>query len=279
MSHEAKHRQLKLCVPRAQVNRQQEGAAKVCRCVDGESEPDCTYILTFSSDFSSEQESRSKQQLPTGPVMGPARPPAEVIALPPMTAEQEVEDGSAPTSPFTANRSLLRELTVPSVPNYDIPPSPPDSPRESTTAKFRKFLELKEQGVHFNERLARSTAMRNPGLTQNLIDFAGIGASDQYATSLPTSIWDPKAVPEAAFKEQLTLSQQKIAKERERSQGGAMAFVAATADSEGGRATGKASAPQSAAERVMVGLETGRLDATQLPNSRKKSRFGPDVNL
>ena len=33
---------------------------------------------------------------------------------------------------------------------------------EHTNARFKHFLELKKQRIHFNEKLARSSALKNP---------------------------------------------------------------------------------------------------------------------
>lgn len=159
-----------------------------------------------------------------------------------------LDPSSRPQSPYTANRALLRDLTLPPVPNLDVPPSPPGTPPPSLgalTAKFETFLELKrKKGTHFNARLAQSTAMRNPSLMDKLLDFVGLedpvaasdgkkgrpGASskggapalaqtnavaDQYVTVLPLDIWDPTALPEWAFRGELRKAQEKVQKDRE----------------------------------------------------------------
>lgn len=69
-----------------------------------------------------------------------------------------------------------------------MPPSPAGSPRPSTTAKIEQFLRLKAQGIHFNEKLAASPALRNPGLLGSLRDFAGIDEDAQYASTLPDDL-------------------------------------------------------------------------------------------
>lgn len=81
---------------------------------------------------------------------------------------------------------------MPPYPDFDIPDAPPPPPTNSeeaaklaaTTKKFERFLELKKQGVHFNERLQNSSSLRNPSLLPKLMDFAGIRTEDSYATTL-----------------------------------------------------------------------------------------------
>jgi hypothetical protein len=187
-----------------------------------------------------------------------------------------------PQSPYSANQALLRDLTLPTIPNYDIPPSPPGSPLESTNAKFKHFLELKKQGIHFNKKLAKSSALKNPSLMQKLMDFSDIDEAGQYATTLPTEIWDPNGFPNSAYKEELTKSQQRILKkkEEEKSRGHreCVEFVTASAPSESVGRSGTPSAggrisQQSAAERIMAGLDRGHSSSPQVLNTKRKTRF------
>lgn len=167
-------------------------------------------------------------------------------------------------SPYSANRAATRNLTMPLLPNLDIPPSPPGSPPPGMEEKFERFLQLKKQGVHFNDKLAGSSALKNPMLLQRLMASAGLSESDQYATALPEDLWDPSAFPNHAYKEELARSQQQIAKRKEegnlRKQREKVDFVP-TADAErsfrgdgttsmfGGKGNG-----DSAAERVATSL-------------------------
>jgi hypothetical protein len=210
-----------------------------------------------------------------GPSLGPIDIPTELL-LP--------EDGEtmAPQSPYSANRALLRDLTLPTNPNYDIPPSPPGSPMESTNSKFKHFLELKKQGVHFNEKLAKSSALKNPSLMQKLMTFADIDEVGQYATTVPKDLWNPDAFPEYAFKEELAHSQQKIRKRKEdenaKGQRDSIDFVPAAASSEplsrsGTPGTGGRTGQKSAAERIMAGLDRGRSNSPQVQGTKRKTRF------
>lgn len=190
------------------------------------------------------------EALKDAPVLGPSLPTGEEVIQMQTDADaaaflDSLDPSSRPQSPYTANRALLRDLTLPPVPNLDVPPSPPGTPPPSLgalTAKFETFLELKrKKGTHFNARLAQSTAMRNPSLMDKLLDFVGLedpvaasetksrpgapkGApalastnsmADQYITVLPPDIWDPTSLPEWAFRGELRKAQEKVQKERE----------------------------------------------------------------
>lgn len=122
---------------------------------------------------------------------------------------------SAPNSPYSANRSLIHDLTLPAKAKLEIPPSPPGSSPGRMDKKFEQFLHLKKQGLHFNEKLARSSALKNPSLLPKLMNFAGLEERDQYATTLPTDIWDPAGFPSLMYKEGLAKSQHDISKKRE----------------------------------------------------------------
>lgn len=214
-----------------------------------------------------------------GPLVGPTLGPTGDI---PEEMRLEEDQAMPPQSPYSANRALLRDLTLPTIPNYDIPPSPSGSPRESTNAKFKHFLELKKQGVHFNEKLSKSSAVKNPSLMQKLMGFADIEEAGQYSTTLPKELWDPSLFPQSVYKEELAKSQQTILKKREgekiRGQRESVEFVPATSTQEsssrsGTPGTGGRPSQKSAAERVMAGLEKGRSNSPQVQGVKRKSRF------
>jgi hypothetical protein len=213
-----------------------------------------------------------------GPTLGPSGPIDGYISPPSSELETFI-----PQSPYSADRAQLRELTLPPIPNPNIPSSPPGSPPASTNAKFAQFLELKKQGIHFNEKLAKSSALKNPSLMEKLMDFADIGDIEQYGSTLSKELWDPLAFPGWAYKEELVKSQQRILKKREEaktaSQRDSLDFVPATAsgDSSSGGTSGASSGrlgPKSAAERVMEGLDRGRSNSPVTQSGMKrKTRF------
>jgi hypothetical protein len=166
-----------------------------------------------------------------GPSLGPDVPAAEDPTGSDADADASAEmvAGLPPGSPYSAHRAMLRNLTLPVVPDLDIPPSPPGSPSAATNKKFENFLELKKKGVHFNSRLADTPAMRNPALVDKLLGFAELDHRDQYRTTLPTDLWDPDAFPRHAYKEQLRQSQSDIAQAKARAPGTPVSFVASEA--------------------------------------------------
>ncbi|KAI1093654.1 HCNGP-like protein-domain-containing protein [Rostrohypoxylon terebratum] len=189
-----------------------------------------------------------------GPQIGPAPAPAAGPSFPPLEEAPLEDDGPGlpPGSPYTATRALLRDLTLPPIPNTDIPPSPPGSPPPATSAKIERFLELKKQGVHFNSKVAQNPSLRNPALTEKLLAFVDLGgAADQYQTTLPPEIWDPTAFPRYAYKEQLKQSQAEVEKARMRGKGAPVEFIAATAPS----------------------VEDGQAGASKSSTGKRKTRF------
>ncbi|CAK4013256.1 meiotically up-regulated gene 151 -like [Lecanosticta acicola] len=111
---------------------------------------------------------------------------------------------------------------MPTVPNFDIPDSPPPPPRNSekaaalaaTTKKFEHFLDLKKQGIHFNERLQSSSSLRNPSLLPKLMDFAAISTLDSYKSALPEGIAVPSAWPDQSYAENLLRQNERNEKKR-----------------------------------------------------------------
>jgi hypothetical protein len=134
--------------------------------------------------------------------------------MPPET-EQLDEEASAPSSAYSRTRATIRSLTMPPIPNLNIPDSPPGSPPPESTKKFTRFLELKKKGVHFNTRLEESPALRNPAVLKRLTALAGIDDVDQYASALPKDIAAPPQFPPGAYFEELNRNQLRLLKKRE----------------------------------------------------------------
>jgi hypothetical protein len=147
----------------------------------------------------------------SGPISGPSLGPT---VSPPPAGETSLDD-AVPRSPYASNRALVQNLTLPMVPNFEIPPSPPGSPPQKATKKFAQFLELKKKGQHFNQRLEGSSVLRDPGHLRRLLDFAGISECEQYASSLSEDVAVPIVFPPWAYTEELRASQKRILKSRE----------------------------------------------------------------
>ncbi|KAL4776218.1 nucleophile aminohydrolase [Aspergillus nidulans var. acristatus] len=109
-----------------------------------------------------------------------------------------------------SNRTLIHDLTLPPVPNLDIPPSPPGSPNPAANAKFEHFLSLKKQGIHFNDKLANSISLKNPSLLSQMMQHAGIDDRAQYSSSLPTEMWNTSNLPSWGYKEELLKAQREL---------------------------------------------------------------------
>ena len=203
--------------------------------------------------------------------------------MPNQTAADQDDPSSNPQSPYSSAKLTIRDLTMPPIPNFDIPPSPPGSPPPESTAKFAHFLELKKRGVHFNSKLQDSSALRNPGLFQKLMDFAGIAEDDQYVSALPEDLAVPKTFPTWAYSEQLDKTQQRVLKKKEeensRIQRERLEFVSA-ADATLSSHSGTPPAISSREERVKPVLDKGKFQGrdegsrrTERADGVKKSKF------
>ena len=139
-----------------------------------------------------------------GPSLGPIAPlPRTSIASP----------------SYSSNRTMVQELTLPIRANLNIPPSPPGSPHLGLDEKILHFLSLKNQGTHFNSKLASSSALQNPSLLAKLIESAGLdkdGAQDQHATTLSRKLWNPHGFPDDAYKNGLMKMQHEAEKKKMR---------------------------------------------------------------
>ncbi|XPS79322.1 hypothetical protein M3J09_011307 [Ascochyta lentis] len=189
---------------------------------------------------------------PSAPVNGPAQGPAVL----PSPADGDAADDVPPGSPYTSNRAIIQNLTLPTVPNFEIPASPPGSPPQQATKKFAQFLELKNKGQHFNQRLESSSVLRDPGHSQKLMNFAGISEEEQHASVLSKGLAVPAVFPPWAYVEELKASQKRIfkAKEQEkaRTPREAIDFVSATKSGAASRTSipsGKMSTSHSASKR------------------------------
>jgi HCNGP-like protein len=145
----------------------------------------------------------------------------------PPEAEDPNDVASAASSPYSRARATIRSLTMPPIPNLNIPESPPGSPPLESTKKFTRFLELKKKGVHFNARLEESPALRNPAVLKRLTALAGIDDVDQYASALPKDLAVPPQFPPGAYFEELNRNQLRLLKKRdaERSKSRKIDFV------------------------------------------------------
>lgn len=122
--------------------------------------------------------------------------------------EGSQEAGSEPDE--LPERDLIRHLTQASHPMTSIPASPTGSPTPAIEAKFKRFLELKSKGLHFNEDLVKKSSFQNPALFDNMMSKIGLDSDAQYATNMPSNVFDPKTLPAHGYKEELLRRQQSI---------------------------------------------------------------------
>ena len=224
------------------------------------------------------------------PTEDEARPNGAILGPPSQVMNPESSALSALPSSHTIHRAMVRSLTLPTNPNLDIPPSPLGPPITGAEQKFARFLELKKQGIHFNTKLASSSALKNPSLLPKLMDFAGLGSELEYTTTLPTELWDPAGFPPWAYKEELAETQQGLSQKREeeraRFERGSIDFIAPATPRKSSELPISKGIRASAAERVMAGLGKDRKPSPQLntndglheggrpksPRRRKRSR-------
>ena len=192
----------------------------------------------------------------------PARPSDAHLQSLPQAMTPESSALSAPSSPYSNHCTTVRNLTLPTKPNLDIPQSPLGSPTPSANQKFSHFLDLKRQGIHLNTKLASSSALKNPSLLPKLMGFAGVGNERQYTTTLPTELWDPARFPTWAYKEELLEAQHRHSKRKEeekvRLQRESIDFVAVGTQGQPSGLVAPKATKAIAAERVMAGLERNR---------------------
>ena len=153
--------------------------------------------------------------------LGPSLPPnGSHYPEPSPEPAINIDMSEAPGSPYTTTRNIIHDLTLPTVPDLDIPPSPPGSPPPGLNKKLEQFLTLKKQGVHFNAKLENSAALKNPSVMDRLMGFVGIEGKDQYATTLDRELWDPATFPDSVYVDKLRRSQERQEKGKEGSKSG-----------------------------------------------------------
>jgi len=131
------------------------------------------------------------------------------------TIKNAYEDDAEQELPPMSERDLLRYLTQPSHPIASLPPETTSDADLAVTARFKRFLELKAKGVHFNDDLASKSSFKNPSLFASLLERSGATAESQYASTVPSEVFSTKNFPSWAFKEELLKSQQALSAELE----------------------------------------------------------------
>lgn len=205
-----------------------------------------------------------------GPTQGPTVPPSS-------TEDAGPTNDVPPGSPYTSDRLMIQNLTLPAVPNLNIPPSPPGSPPQRATKKFAQFLELKKKEQHFNQRLENSSVLRDPNHLTKLMDFANIGDGEQYVSTLAEGLGVPAVWPAWAFSEELNASQKRITKvmteHRSKAPRDSIGFVPAGAGTSAKMASSTKVSRQSAAERAIAGLDASQSSRASYQISSKRKEM------
>ncbi|EFW99484.1 hypothetical protein CMQ_7852 [Grosmannia clavigera kw1407] len=232
----------------ASLETQRTGTPPAESCEDGQLQKDVPDLGTRADE--------------SNVLIGPARPDGSNGAAALLPADDDDDgnsngdgDGEPPLSPYSAERALLRQLTLPRVADFAIPGSPPGTPPpglETLSSKFDTFLALKrDKATHFNARLAQSGAMKNPAVMDKLMAFVGLDGTGpaQYGTVLPAEVWNPDAedrtapvFPDWAYRHPLRKVQEELGRQRARAAGERVEFVVATASRTGSSAAGTTTA-------------------------------------
>ncbi|KAK9711448.1 SAP30-binding protein, variant 2 [Basidiobolus ranarum] len=112
-------------------------------------------------------------------------------------------------------RELLVPKTIVGIDNYGIPGEPEDECDPDLQAKIAKWIELKNQGISFNDRLSKNKAFRNPNIYDKFVQFIEL---DETGSNFPSDIYDPKGFPPEAYSNEIEKLQKLRAEERSRRQ-------------------------------------------------------------
>lgn len=138
--------------------------------------------------------------------------------------------------------------------------------------KVASFRDLKNRGVHFNVKLASSSALKNPSLLPKLMVAAGLHEDEQYASSLSADLWNAAGFPEYAYKEELDKAQKELnSKNEAQSVGKQREFIPAGISNVEDTSVMKPGV--SAAERVMAGLTRAKEVSPAKDQTRGKGRW------
>ncbi|KAL4930596.1 HCNGP domain-containing protein [Aspergillus undulatus] len=173
------------------------------RLTTRQQEPKASHIQASQIKETKTQHLSNAQ--PTVQVLAPDEPEGPVLGPVHEAGPSQASDG-----PPSASRTLIHDLTLPPLPNLDIPPSPPGSPNPSANARFAHFLSLKTQDVHFNDKLSSSTSLKNPSLLKKMMEHAGIDDQAQYSSSLSPDLWYMSNLPSWGYKEELAKTQREL---------------------------------------------------------------------
>jgi len=171
------------------------------------SSPPTGRVETVSSD---QQGMPNATSASVNAMVGPSMP-NDASAM----VQDAYEEDAKQEIPPMSEEDLLRYLTQPSHPVASFPPEATSEADPAVTARFKRFLELKRKGVHFNEDLAGKSSFKNPTLFASLLERSNLPSQSQYASSVPSLVFCMDLFPPWAYKEELLRSQQALGAELE----------------------------------------------------------------
>lgn len=176
-----------------------------------------------------------------GPALGPALEPhpssAGTSSLPetkntPRNESRRLSADDGSLSPYSWAMNKRRELTMPPVPNFDIPPPPQETAPAAIEAKFKHFLQLKSKGLHFNNDLDTKHEFKDPAYMEKRLKFAGVEPQNEYECTLSKDCYDTDW-PEDAYYDKMKEKQvAEAARRREARKGQSREFVRSSEDSQ-----------------------------------------------
>ncbi|TPX37503.1 hypothetical protein SmJEL517_g00724 [Synchytrium microbalum] len=115
-----------------------------------------------------------------------------------------MERTSSTETRFESLRAILKPPAIEGQESYGIPPEPDAECDPDLEAKFENWMNLKLNGMHFNTRLTKTHAFRNPSIMSKMIEFQGL---DEYGSNFPKDMFDPHGFPPEAFVDELEKAQ------------------------------------------------------------------------
>ncbi len=142
------------------------------------------------ADVQSHSETLVPQLATNAPLSGPALGPdaAEAEGYNHLPEPEELDY----TVSIPERRQNVTELPFM---NRNIVPPPEGAPADREAFFLEKLAQKRDRGLHFHPYLVDSKAFRNPAWLQLQTQLSGINFEDQYATSLPTSVYDHRPFP------------------------------------------------------------------------------------
>ncbi|TPX44546.1 hypothetical protein SeMB42_g04289 [Synchytrium endobioticum] len=173
-----------------------------------------TSVDKKTADFKIADAEKRERQTPSSPLMSidpntrsTSTFAGSAVSSPKRVAELHIPDLQRSYSTETWHQTLnllLKPSEMEEVDNYGIPPETDVDCDPDLEAKFEQWMKLKAQGMHFNTRLTRTHAFRNPSIMSKMIEFQGL---DEYGSNFPKDVFDPHGFPPETYVDELEKAQ------------------------------------------------------------------------